>query len=279
MDDRRPALDVQTPAHDSRLTPLIDALLDDFDPFAIEDLDAGARRVHFFSRGMRDDAARTLTRQLGAAGVTVRAVDVADGNWAARSQASLRAVQVGDIVVAPPWDVPESPIAGTLVVIRPSMGFGTGHHASTRLCLRALQVLHLTGRRVLDLGTGSGVLAIAAALRGARPVLAVDIDSDAAETARANVALNQVEHAVQVRRADVRVDGLTPAPVVFANVHAALVCREADLLTRLVSAGGMLVIGGVTADEEDAVCRALAPPGRPSARYAEDEWLALTFRG
>ena len=279
MDDRRPALDVRTPAQDSRLTPLIDALLDDFDPFAIEDLDAQGRRVHFFSNGPRDDAARALSRRFGAAGVTVRPVDVADGDWAARSQASLRAVRVGDIVVAPPWDVPAAATAETRVVIRPSMGFGTGHHASTRLCLRALQALPLQGRRVLDLGTGSGVLAIAAALRGAGPVLAVDIDGDAVDTARANVALNHVEHVVQVRRADVRAGGLPRAPVVFANIHAALVCGDAGLLARRVSPGGTLVIGGVTDAGEDGVCRALAPYGGPSTRYAEDEWLTLTLRG
>ncbi len=270
---------MRTPARDSHLTPLIDALLDDFDPFAIEDLDARGRRVHFFSTGTRDDAAQALDRRFGEAGVTVRPVDVNDGDWAARSQASLRAVRVGDIVVAPPWDVPDAAAADTRVVIRPSMGFGTGHHASTRLCLRALQALPLRGRRVLDIGTGSGVLAIAAALRGAGPILAVDIDADAVETARANVLLNRVEQAVQVRCADVRVDELPPAQVVFANVHAALVCRDAGRLARLVGGGGTLVVGGVTDDEEDAVCRALASYGGAGARYAEDEWLALTFCG
>lgn len=279
MDDCRPALDVRTPADNARLTPLIDALLDDFDPFAIEDLDARRRRVHFSSDAARDGAARALTRRFGAAGVTVRPLAVADGNWAARSQASLRAVRVGAIVVAPPWDIPPAAEAETRVVIRPSMGFGTGHHASTRLCLRALQALPPRGRRVLDLGCGSGVLAIAAALRGAGPTLAVDIDGDAVETARANAALNRVEDVVTVRRADLRAAGLPPAPLVFANIHAALVCREAGRLARLVSAGGALVVGGVTGGEEDAVCRALSACGRPSARYAEDGWLALTIRG
>ena len=279
MDDRRPALDIRTPAQDSRLTPLIDALLDDFDPFAIEDLGARGRRVHFFSTCTRDDAAQALDRRFGEAGVSVRPVEVDDGDWAVRSQASLRFVRVGDIVVAPPWDVPATAAAETRVVIRPSMGFGTGHHASTRLCLRALQALPLRGRRVLDIGTGSGVLAIAAALRGAGPILAVDIDADAVETARANVLLNRVEQAVQVRCADVRVDDLPSAQVVFANVHAALVCRDAGRLARLAGAGGTLVIGGVTEEEEDAVCRKLAPYGGAGARYAEDEWLALTFCG
>ena len=278
MDDRRPALDVRTPADGARLTPLIDALLDDFDPFAIEELAARQRRVHFFSGASRDAAARALGHRFRSKGVAVRAVDVPHGDWAARSQARLRAVQVGDIVVAPPWDIPAAATAATLVVIRPSMGFGTGHHASTRLCLGALQALTLEKRNVLDLGTGSGVLAIASALRGARGVLAVDVDADAVETARANVRLNAVEHVVQVRRADVRRAVLEPAAVVFANIHAALACRAAGVLAGLVSAGGTLVVGGVTGDEEDGVRRALAPYGALRARYAEEEWVALAIR-
>ena len=278
MDDRRPALDVRTPADSARLTPLIDALLDDFDPFAIEELAAQQRRVHFFSGASRDAAARALGRRFRSQGVAVRAVDVPHGDWAARSQARLRAVRVGDIVVTPPWDIPAAATAATLVVIRPSMGFGTGHHASTRLCLRALQALALEKRNVLDLGTGSGVLAIASALRGARSVLAIDIDADAVETARANVGLNDVEHIVQVRRADVRRAVLEPAAVVFANIHAVLACGAAGVLAGLVSAGGTLVVGGVTGDEEDGVRRALAPYGALSARYAEAEWVALAMR-
>ena len=278
MDDRRPALEVRTPAHGSCLTPLIDALLDDFAPFAIEDLDARRRRVHFFSDTARDQALLALGRRFGPEGVTARAVDVPHGDWAARSQARLRAVRIGDIVVAPPWDTPPAAAGETRVVIRPSMGFGTGHHASTRLCLRALQALPLEDRSVLDLGTGSGVLAIAAALRGGRRVLAVDVDRDALETARANVVLNDVEHLVQVRRADAGEAGLEPAQVVFANIHAALVIRAAGVLAGVVAAGGTLVVGGVTGAEEDAVRRALAPYGVPHARHAEEEWVALAVR-
>lgn len=277
MDDRRPALDVRTPARGACLTPLIDALLDDFEPFAIEELDARLRRVHFFTTAARDEAAHALGLRFRADGVEVHTVEVPHGDWAARSQAHLRAVRVADIVVAPPWDVPSPAPAATLVVIRPSMGFGTGHHASTRLCLRALQDVALDGGRVLDIGTGSGVLAIASALRGAHDVLAVDIDADAVATARANVALNGAEDVVSVRRADARDRGLEPARVVFANIHAELVRGAAGVLAGLVSAGGALVVGGVTGDEEDAVQAALAPYGALHASYAEDEWRALTI--
>ena len=278
MDERRPALDVHTPADDARLTPLLDALLDDCEPFAIEDLAPSRRRVHFFSAQARDAAARVIGSRFGPDGVSTRPVDVPHGNWAARSQANLRAVRVGGIVVAPPWDVPDAARGDTVVVIRPSMGFGTGHHPSTRLCLRALEALPLAGRSVLDLGTGSGVLAILAALHGARPVFAIDNDSDAAATARANAALNGVERCVEVRCADARTGPLPAAAVTVANIHAALACQAAGRLADLVIAGGALVVGGITGADEDAVRRALAPCGAPEARYAEGGWVALTIR-
>lgn len=261
----------------SDLIPRLDALLDDFQPFAVEEFDAAERRIHFFSAGDRDEASAAIRRSFGPAGVTATAVDVRDDDWAARSQASLRAVRVDDVVVAPPWDVPDAAGDGALVVIRPSMGFGTGHHASTRLCLRALQALPVAGRSVLDVGTGSGVLAIAAARRGAGSVVALDVDRDAEATARSNVALNGVSDRVQVRGGDFRRAGLQPASIVLANLSAALVSRHAAALARTVSEDGILVVGGVTTPDESAVRRALAPHGAPAARYAEGEWVAITL--
>ena len=276
MGDGRPALDVRTPARRPELVPLLDALLDDFRPFAVEPLDAVKRRIHFFSSADRDAASRALERHFGAAGVTAAAVEVPDDDWAARSQADLTAVRVGDIVVAPPWDVPAAAGGATLIVIRPSLGFGTGHHASTRLCLRALQALPPANRGVLDVGTGSGVLAIAAARRGAASVVAIDTDRDAVATARANVALNAVSDRVRVGCDDFRSAGLRPAPIVLANLNAALVTRHTAALVRL-AADGLLVVGGVTAPEEAAVRGALGRAGTLVARHAEDEWVALTL--
>ena len=276
MGDARPALDVRTPARRPDLIPLLDALLDDFRPFAVEPLDAVRRRIHFFSPVDRDDASRALQRHFGAAGVTAAAVEVPDDDWAARSQARLTAIRIGDIVVAPPWDVPAGPGDAALVVIRPSMGFGTGHHASTRLCLRALQAVPLANRDVLDVGTGSGVLAIAAARRGAASVVAIDTDRDAVATARDNVELNGVSGRVRVRCGDFRRAALQPAAVVVANLNATLAARHGAALARLVT-DGFLVLGGITAPEEAAVRGALGSAATFAARHAEEEWVALTL--
>src|SRR5437763_5665948 len=104
------------------------------------------------------------------------------------------------------------------------MGFGTGHHATTRLCLAALQAIDLRGQFVLDVGTGSGLLAIAAARLGAARAVGTDDDPDAIQAANENLALNDVAN-VQFVVADLMKDALPQAPVVVANLMGALIVR------------------------------------------------------
>src|SRR5262249_3284975 len=140
-----------------------------------------------------------------------------------------------------------------LVVIQPSMGFGTGHHETTRLCLRLLQDVDVAGRRLVDLGTGSGVLAMAARLLGAGEVEGLDFDEDALVSARESLSLNGLEGQVTLRRADLRTDLVAPADVVLANLTGALLIAQAALLVRLTHPGGHLVLSGFQRAEADAV--------------------------
>lgn len=292
--DSRPALDVHLPDTPASLLPRLDALLDDYHPFAIQDArDRGAaapdaapglvppaRRVYFFSATARDAARRAIDRTLGPDGARATPIDVRDDGWAARSQASLRAVRVGDIVVSPPWDMPPpNADPGTVVVIEPSMGFGTGHHASTRLCLQALQRFRhrvRSSRRVLDLGAGSGVLAIAAALLGAGSVLAVERDPDALENARDNVRRNRVGGRVTILDGDIADLGLNAGDVVTANLTGAFFVEHAASVSGCVRRGGLLLASGIAAAEEIPV-RAALKPLSVLHRAAEDEWVGLVF--
>jgi ribosomal protein L11 methyltransferase len=237
-----PALEVEFhPPHDPALPDRLYALLDDFEPAAIHDDELnGVWRV-FFRAGERRDAARTALASIE--GIRVAAIDVPDEDWARRSQEGLKAIAAGGLLVAPPWDVPRD--SGTpVIIIEPSTGFGTGHHATTRLCLLLLQRLDLRGARVLDIGTGSGVLALAAWKLGASDVIAVDNDPDALVNARDNIARNGAAAAVDIIQDDLDSLRIQRADVVLGNLTGAVLVRYARELRSLLTDGGYLIVSG-----------------------------------
>jgi ribosomal protein L11 methyltransferase len=260
-----PALDIHP------VSELVQAALVDYEATAVDERSSEDWRVFFTTADERARAGAALHIQFP--DLTITPIDVPDENWAARSQASLRAVHVGNIVVAPPWDVPAGP--ALVIVIQPSMGFGTGHHATTRLCLAALQRLDLRGKSVLDVGTGSGVLAIAASLLGAGHVVAIDDDADAISSARENVELNPLSD-VALSVADLRSATIAPADVVLANLTGGLLTAAAPTLQGLTARGGRLILSGLMAAEEPDVLTAFAP-WRVEHRMEEDEWVCLTI--
>lgn len=259
-----PALDIHP------VSELLQAALVDYDASAVDERSADDWRVFFTGPSERDRAAAALRMQFP--NTTFEPIDVPDENWAARSQASLRAVRVRNIVVAPPWDVPAGPV---VIIIQPSMGFGTGHHATTRLCIDALQRLNIGGRTVLDVGTGSGVLAIAASLLGASRSVGIDDDADAITAAHENLELNpQAEVTLLV--ADLRATDVGSADVVIANLTGGLLISAARTLQDFVARGGSLVLSGLMAVEEKDVLAAF-PAWSVTHRSEEDEWLCVVI--
>lgn len=272
-----PALHLQLPHADRvRLGNLIWAAIDDLHPTAIDDSEADAIVAYFAGDDLRAQAAAHLRRELAPLGLTVREFDVPDEGWARRSQAAIAAVRVGRLTIAPPWDRPAD--ASDAIIIVPSMGFGTGHHASTRLCLAALQRLDLAGCTVIDVGTGSGVLAIAAIRLGARSALAIDTDDDALASARENVEANGVADRVTCEHCDVREITAPPANVVMANLTGPLLIASAHDLARSTLPRGHLIFSGLLDSEEDAVVSAYAGLASLGERDREDGWMGLTLR-
>lgn len=263
-----PALEIRAPSD------LVQAALTDYDVAAIDETDASAWRVFFTTPAGRDAAAATLAARFP--DLALVSVDVPDDDWAARSQASLRAITVGRLVVAPPWDVGATPPEpAMIIVIHPSMGFGTGHHATTRLCLLALQGLPLRGQRVLDVGTGSGVLAIAASRLGAAHVLALDDDPDAIESARENIGLNPGAD-VTLGVMDLRRTVLRPFDLVMANLTGALLVSAAGSLVALATTTGHLILSGFLDEEQPSVLAAFEGC-RLVQQSAEDEWRCVVL--
>jgi ribosomal protein L11 methyltransferase len=277
---------------------LVSAVLDDFAPQAIEDLAERPLppgglwdptfpaipeppptplrwRVFFPTAETRDRAAEALGARWPSLQLSV--MDVADEDWAARSQQSLRAVTAGRYVIAPPWDVPAAAGAGTtVIVIEPSMGFGTGHHPTTRLCLRLLSAIRMEGRRVIDVGTGSGVLAMAAALGGASDVVGIDVDQDAIDAARTSAALNPLPPVIRFVAGDFRTNPPEPADLVVANLTGGMLRTTARILASLVRAGGVLVVSGFDESEEADVASAF-PSLRACERLEEESWVGIRF--
>lgn len=252
---------------------LLLAAVDDYSPVAVDEHDGGLR-VFFPSEQARDAARDALARF--DEHLLLQSMTVGDEDWAERSQAALTPVTVGRITVAPPWAVDAVP-DHIGIVIEPSMGFGTGHHASTRLCLRLLQTFSVTGQSVLDVGTGSGVLAIAAWRLGAASALGIDSDADAIEAATDSVSRNHAQGHVQLAVRDVTEDAASLAArfdLTFANLTGGLLMRIAPALVATLAPGGRLIASGFQTDERDDVVSALGAAGAGVVDEAsEDGWV------
>jgi ribosomal protein L11 methyltransferase len=186
---------------------------------------------------------------------------LSEQDWAEAWKEHYEVEHAGRIAVRPAW-IEYEPEAGEVVVsLDPGMAFGTGQHPTTRMCLLAMQDLMPRGAEVLDLGTGSGVLAIAAIALGAARCVAVDIEEQAVAAARANAALNGVQDRVQVVLGSLDVAPAGNFDCVFANINAGTIIRLAGDLRERMRPGAIMLAGGVIEGRESEVRDALVGAG------------------
>jgi ribosomal protein L11 methyltransferase len=209
-----------------------------------------------------------------------------DGEWASAWQQSFPPLEVGErLLIVPPWEARDDATAGSRVqvIIEPGRAFGTGHHGSTEGCLvlleKAVRSSAAPPSRALDVGTGTGILAISAVKLGVRDVLAVDIDPDAIAAARLNAEKNGCADRITIELGSVEtLPGAASSRLVLANLlthtHLALLPHYA----RLTAPEGLLVLGGILAEEAERVERAFEAAGfERSARLTMDGWASLSF--
>ena len=235
-------------------------------PQGVEETEVGDAVIEYAVYGAAGEipALPDLRAAAGSALVEVTTSEVAD-DWSTRWRAHHRPVTIGDrLQIRPPW-VQD-------VVIDPGQAFGTGAHHTTRLCLELLLELD-PGGPLIDVGCGSGVLAIAAAKLGWEPVLGLDHERESVEATRDNAAANGV--AVEVRRFDLRDERVPSAPTVVANLLRPLLLQVAEdgFEDGRPSA---LIASGLLAAEADEVAAAFARRGlREQARRTGGEWAAV----
>jgi ribosomal protein L11 methyltransferase len=206
---------------------------------------------------------------------------LADVDWGEAWRAHFRPLSVGRrLLVAPPWEA-SAPPERVLIVIDPGRAFGTGHHATTAGCLESLEdiVERDAPRAVIDLGTGSGILAIAATRLGVPTVLAVDDDPDALVCAAANATLNGVSDRVRLLQGDAAAVDAEPVGLVLANLLSAAHLRLGPAYARYVSRGGGLVLGGILDAEASVVTSAVAAHGFvPAGIRSSEAWSTVVMR-
>ncbi len=227
---------------------------------------------------MRQGVAAWLASK--AAGALPEGAVVAPRNWNAEVEAKLGAVLAPPFLVRPSWAPrPEGSEGLEELVIEPKMSFGTGYHESTRLVLGLLPGVVRAGDRVLDAGTGTGILAIAAVRLGAASALAFDIDGWAEENAAENVDRNGTNGRVEVRIGDIDVVPETGFDVVLANIHReVLTTMMADLAAR-TRPGGALVLAGLLTTDADAMRALTAAHGfEETESRTENAWWAWAGR-
>jgi ribosomal protein L11 methyltransferase len=203
-----------------------------------------------------------------------------DEGWAERWKEHFKPLRVGSrFIVCPTWEEPQPRTQDWVVRIDPGRAFGTGHHETTRLCLEWLDrcssdQAHLQ-QSLLDVGSGTGILAIGAALAGWRWVVALDIDPEALEITAENIHLNRVAQSVRIfsgTAAEVR----EHFAVVLANIQAGPLIELAPVLIERLQPGGRLVLSGILTEQQDMVTTAYENHGmRLTSQYSAGEWCLL----
>jgi ribosomal protein L11 methyltransferase len=202
---------------------------------------------------------------------------VAEVDWVAHVREAFRPLSVGAFRIVPAWQVPAGPPGSQVLIVDPGRAFGTGGHETTRLCLEALQTLARRRPlgRVLDLGAGSAILAIAALRLGARHAVALDNDPEALVSAADHARLNAVSPSLLL--AD---GGRALRPAVFntivANISAPLLLSRRDEILALARPGGALILSGFLAEDVPAMREAFASSG-PAREAVDGEWAALVM--
>ena len=228
------------------------------------------------------EALEFLKERLTAAGIEYKAGSdgVNDSDWNENWKKYFHATEIGKrLTIVPSWEEYDNRENRVLLHIDPGAAFGTGTHATTSLCLELLQDYIKDGSAMLDIGCGSGILAIASVLLGAEYAVGVDIDAQSVKTARENAEINGVSDRTEFIVGDLAEKVSGRFPVVCANIVADVVIRLLDGAEKYIADGGVLIVSGIIDIRENDVLEAAEKHGYEiSQKRYRDNWCAFALR-
>lgn len=228
---------------------------------------------------LRAETAETMSR-LGKDPGEIRLKPVSEEDWANSWKAYFKPVSIGDrLVVRPTWEEYD-PKPGELILdLDPGMAFGTGSHITTVMCARFLEKFLQPGMKMIDVGTGTGILAMSAVRLGAKDALALDYDAVAVRVAHENICLNGLEERIEVRQNDLLQGVTEQADLITANIIADVIIRLLPQAKERLPAGGLLIVSGIIGERRDDVYAAGLREGfELLAETQEEDWAAQVWR-
>lgn len=232
-----------------------------------------------------DNAAEALSflkERLTAEGIPyeVGSIGVNDNDWNENWKKYFHTIEIGDrLAVVPSWEDYENKDGRTVLSIDPGAAFGTGTHATTSLCLNILDQCVADGMEVLDIGCGSGILAIASVLLGAEKALGVDIDAQSVKTAKENAEINNITHKTEFIVGDLADKVTGKYNVVCANIVADIIIKLLPDVGQFMTEDGILIVSGIIDIRKDDVLAAVENNGFSVAAEAyKDNWCAFVLK-
>ena len=212
--------------------------------------------------------------------VSIEVEGVSEDDWAENWKKYYKPISLGRVTIVPAWESYEAKAGEVIVRMDPGMAFGTGTHETTRLVMRILQDVIVGGERVLDVGTGSGILSICASKLGAKEIFAYDIDPVAVRVAKENALADGCDNiTVGVSDLLAGVDRTAPYGVCVANIVADIILRMLPDIGALLAPGAPLILSGIIAPRKEDVIAAAAQYGFLVEREEqENDWVALLVR-
>lgn len=211
---------------------------------------------------------------------TISIREIEEENWNTQWEKTVQPIEIGRrLVIKPSWASYDNPDGKILIQIDPKMSFGTGYHESTRMIMTLIEKYIQPGTTVLDVGTGTGILAITAVKLGAKSAIGIDNDEWAIDNARENIQVNNVASQISISNTSIQKFSTASFDLICANLTLNTIIEVLEHFSRLVRRGGLLLLSGLLiSDEQTIISKLPRYKFRPLDQLIENEWITIAAK-